>query len=74
MSYPIDLDDYAEGVLLLELIRRHKARSSGVCDYCNRPHGQEPACKYPHRHRGEATNSAEQVGAWIRRTYPPRFD
>jgi hypothetical protein len=49
ISYPLDLDEYAEERILLELSRRGKLRARGVCDYCERPPAA-PACKFPRRH------------------------
>ena len=44
MSYPMDLDEYADNALTKEMDRRYKARDSGVCDYCKQPPGS-PVCK-----------------------------
>jgi hypothetical protein len=49
ISYPLDLDEYGEDRILLELSRRGKLRARGVCDYCERPPAA-PACKFPRRH------------------------
>jgi hypothetical protein len=49
MSYPLNLDEYGEDRILLELTRRAKERARGVCDYCARPPSVQ-ACKFPRRH------------------------
>lgn len=53
MSFPQDLDEYNEEKLQRELTRRQLARAEGKCDYCGRPVGEEPSCKFPERHKGD---------------------
>jgi len=50
MSFSLDLDEYKETALLGELQLRRERRENGRCDYCNRPHGVQPSCKFPERH------------------------
>lgn len=63
MSYPKDLDEYEALELENELFRRGVMRTCGRCDYCGRFINEEPACKYPSRHKG---NKHEQ-------SIPPRI-
>lgn len=50
MSYPRGLDEYSGDELAQECLRRLTLRLSGQCDYCERPLGSEPACRFPERH------------------------
>lgn len=49
MSLPMDLDDYPDEALSIELIRRQLARLRGKCDYCNGA-ANGPSCRYSDRH------------------------
>lgn len=53
MSYPRDLDEYAESELLAEVQRREDLRRAGNCDYCKRAFGKSPPCRFPERHKGQ---------------------
>jgi hypothetical protein len=46
------LDEVDEVLLEYELERRMKLRSQGKCDYCERPWGMPPQCRFPERHNG----------------------
>src|SRR5262245_59308929 len=52
VSYRTDLDEYSEATLKAELARRRELRKNGRCDYCQRPEGVSPCCKFPDRHGG----------------------
>ena len=52
MGFPLDLDEYDEKRLIDELARRVNLRAQGLCDYCARPYGVKPSCKFPERHAG----------------------
>lgn len=59
MSYPRDLDEYAEHELSDEVRRRKAQRAKGLCDYCGQA-PDAPVCKVGwqrHQH-------AETVAAW----------
>lgn len=49
MSYPRDLEDFGEGELQQELLRRFEARKAGICDYCGRG-SETTSCRYSLRH------------------------
>jgi hypothetical protein len=55
VSYSLGLDEYRESTLLREIEERKAERAAGRCDYCHRPHGVKPACRFPERHDGEVT-------------------
>ena len=59
MSFPKDLDEYAETELQDELVNRAKARTKGVCDYCGR-RPSEPVCKFPERHKDKRIEPEER--------------
>jgi hypothetical protein len=50
MSYPLQLDEVNERVLIRELERRAIERQNGRCDYCGR-RPDEPPCKLQDRHQ-----------------------
>ena len=54
MSYPRDLDEFAEKELVAELERRERLRRRGLCDYCGSPAGvlfpNGRTCSHPERH------------------------
>ena len=52
MSYPMGLDEYTTERLQKEIDERKARHNSGLCTYCERPHGKLPACKFPERHNG----------------------
>jgi hypothetical protein len=52
VSYIRDLDEYYEEELEAELASRAELRIRGLCDYCKRPQGLDPACKFSGRHCG----------------------
>lgn len=48
MSYPRDLEDYADWELLAEINKRNKYRLEDKCDYCGSNHPD--LCSKPVRH------------------------
>lgn len=50
MGYQLDLDEMSSESLLEELHRRKADHAKGLCDYCHRPVGVKPSCKFPERH------------------------
>lgn len=52
MGFIIQLDEYQDYELASELARRMEARKKGLCDYCKRPHGSAPPCRFDDRHSG----------------------
>lgn len=52
MSYPKDLDEYSWLDLQAEINERLKLQHEKKCDYCRRPLGCLPACRFPERHSG----------------------
>lgn len=49
MSYPRDLDEYADYELVEELDRRARLRMNNFCTYCGQA-AVTPPCKFPERH------------------------
>lgn len=52
MGHGRGIDEYYEAELVRELSQRASDRSEGLCDYCRRPLGADPPCRFPERHRG----------------------
>lgn len=62
MSYPRDLDEVSEKELVSEISRRKLLRRKGNCDYCGRPAGCIPACRFPERHGKKVKKNVAPVG------------